>query len=144
MRQRVHVITLGVDALQRSSEFYQELGWRPASNSNASIVFFDLGALVLGLFPRAELAADAAVDSAGEGFRGVTLAHNVASQEDVDATISHAVRSGGRQVKTAARKPWGGYSGYVADPDDHLWEVAFNPFFAIDASGYIALSTGSD
>lgn len=140
MRQRLHVITLGVEDLGRAKRFYQALGWQPAPQSNADIAFFDLGCLVLGLFNRRDLAEDATVAAAGEGFRGMTLAHNVTSKDEVDRILREAVEEGGTLIKAAAETSWGGYSGYFADPDGHLWEVAHNPHFPIDTNGYVRLS----
>ena len=140
MKQRLHVVTLGVEDLSRSRAFYVRLGWTPAPQSNDSIVFFDLGCLVLGLFERTDLAADAGVDSDGKGFRSFSLAHNVETPEAVDRTLAEAVAAGASLIKPAAKADWGGYSGYFSDPDGHLWEVAHNPFFLIDESGYIRLS----
>jgi catechol 2,3-dioxygenase-like lactoylglutathione lyase family enzyme len=136
----MHVVTLGVADLGRAAAFYGRLGWRPAPPSNDAIVFFDLGCLVLALFERAALAADAGVEVAGEGFRAVTLAHNVGSPEAVAATLAEAVAAGATLVKPAAKADWGGTSGYFADPDGHLWEVAHNPFLPLDADGYMRLS----
>ncbi|WP_348533105.1 VOC family protein [Halomonas sp. 11-S5] len=99
------------------------------------VVFFQLNGLILSLYPRAALARDAGVVDAGGGFAGITLAHNVSNEAEVDAVLSEAERAGGRVVKPASRAEWGGYSGYFADPDSHLWEVAHNPGFPIDAQG---------
>ena len=82
----------------------------------------------LALFPWRLLAADAGVSVEGQGFRGVTLAHNVRSKEDVNATIDEAVAAGAKLVKAPQETDWGGYSGYFSDPDGYLWEVAYNPF----------------
>ena len=89
---------------------------------------FQLEGSWLSLFPRGELAKDATVADDGQGFSGVTLAHNVGSKEEVDAVFSHAVSVGATAVKAPRDVFWGGYSGYFADPDGHLWEVAWNPF----------------
>ena len=92
------------------------------------VVFFQLNGLILSLYPRAALARDAGVEDTGSGFAGITLAHNVRSEAEVDAVLSEAERAGGRVVKPASVAAWGGYSGYFADPDGHLWEVAYNPY----------------
>lgn len=86
----------------------------------------------LALYPRAALAEDATVPAEGSGFSGITLAHNARSKEAVDALLQVAVDAGARLVKPAQEVFWGGYSGYFADPDGHLWEVAWNPYFEID------------
>jgi catechol 2,3-dioxygenase-like lactoylglutathione lyase family enzyme len=139
MEQRLSLVTLGVRDLAAARAFYARLGWREAGASNASIAFFDLGGCALALFARDDLAADVGVDPAGDGFAGVTLAHNVRSAEAVDATLAEAVAAGGRLVKPPGPTPWGGYSGYVADPDGHHWEVAYNPFAPLDNAGRLHL-----
>ena len=88
------------------------------------IIFFKLGELQLALYPWDELAEDATVESAGSGFRGVTLAHNVEFYELVDSVLAEAVTAGATLVKPAQRAAWGGYSGYFSDPDGHLWELS--------------------
>jgi catechol 2,3-dioxygenase-like lactoylglutathione lyase family enzyme len=135
MQQRLSLVSLGVGDLAAARGFYARLGWREAAASHADIAFFDLGGFALALFARDALAADAGVDADGRGFAGVTLAHNVATPRAVDATLAEAVAAGGRLVKPAEATAWGGYSGYFADPDGHLWEVAHNPFALLDAAG---------
>lgn len=135
MEQRLSLVTLGVGDLASARAFYARLGWREAAASNAHIAFFDLGGFALALYARVDLAADVGVAATGVGFRGVTLAHNVAAPAAVDATLTAAVAAGGRLVKPAGTTAWGGYSGYFADPDAHLWEVAHNPFAALDDAG---------
>ena len=139
MDARLSLVTLGVADMVRSRAFYEALGFKPSSASNPAVTFFDAGGVVLALFGRDELAHDSNVASGGSGFSGVTLAHNVRSQEDVDRVIAHAVNRGGTLLKPAQKAFWGGYSGYFADPDGHIWEVAFNPFFPLDASGHVRL-----
>jgi len=128
MKPKISLITLGVSDLKRSTKFYQDLGFPLGKNSNEHVSFFSLEGTWLGLFPREELAKDATVDSKGSGFRGVTLAHNVGSSEEVDKTLAHAVSCGAGLIKPGQKVFWGGYSGYFQDPDGHLWEVAHNPF----------------
>jgi hypothetical protein len=139
MRPRLSLVTLGVADIARSRAFYEALGFRASTDSNDGVTFFDAGGVVLALFGRAALAGDAGVDDAGSGFSGVSLAHNVASDAEVDRTLAHAVASGARLVKAGQRTFWGGYSGYYADPDGHLWEVAHNPFWPLDESGAVKL-----
>ncbi|MGC3963761.1 MAG: VOC family protein [Rhodocyclaceae bacterium] len=95
------------------------------------MAFFELAGAWLSLFPWDELARDAQVTADGSGFRGVTLAHNVGSPEEVDAVLAQAVKAGAKLVKPGQKVFWGGYSGYFADLDGHLWEVAHNPFMQI-------------
>lgn len=139
MEQRVSVITLGVADLARSRAFYERgMGWT-VGDSAEQIVFFQLNGMMLALYPRDALAEDAGVPAAGNGFAGIALAHNVGSPAAVDEVLAQAERAGGRIVKPAAKAFWGGYSGYFADPDGHLWEVAYNPFWTLDPDGTIWL-----
>lgn len=139
MEQRLSLITLGVADVARSRAFYEALGWKASGTGDASVVFFQLGGIVLALFGRAALAEDARMPAEGSGFRGVALAYNTRAKEDVAAVLTEAGRAGGRILKPAQDAFWGGHSGYFADPDGHLWEVAWNPDFAIDADGNIRL-----
>jgi catechol 2,3-dioxygenase-like lactoylglutathione lyase family enzyme len=126
MKPHVAVITLGVRDLARARTFYSEgLGW-PIQQEDYNWVCFSLGdgSSALALYPWDELAADARVSPEGAGFGGVTLAYNARSEERVDEVLAEAERVGGTVVKRAARAAWGGYSGYFADPDGYLWEVA--------------------
>ncbi len=140
MDQRLNIVSLGVADLARARRFYCDgLGWVESSASNESICFIEAGGVVLGLYGREALAEDASVPADGSGFAGFTLAHNVASEADVERVLAEAVEAGARLVKPAQKVFWGGYSGYFADPDGHLWEVAHNPFFSLDAAGRIVL-----
>ena len=137
MDQRVSFITLGVEDLARSKEFYEGLGWKASQASRESIVFFDLNGVVLGLFGRNALAEDAGVHDGAPGFSAVTLACNQRSEAEVDAVMKEAEAAGATILTQAEKVFWGGYRGYFADPDGHLWEVAFNPFAPIDAEGRV-------
>jgi hypothetical protein len=132
---RISIITLGVDDLSRSFEFYTDgLGLTPADGGSPDdgIVFFQLNPhLKLALYPWDKLAEDVGQPADGEGFRGVTVAHNVRKHDQVDRVIEQARDAGATIVKEPEEVFWGGYSGYFADPDDHLWEVAFNPHDSI-------------
>lgn len=133
MEPRISIITLGVSDLARSVRFYGDgLGLPLREGSGDVIAFFQTRGTWLALFPRDVLAADATVPSDGSGFPGFTLAHNVRSREEVDAVLREAEAVGARIVKPAADTEWGGYSGYFADPDGFLWEVAWNPQFWIE------------
>jgi uncharacterized protein len=127
MEPRISIITLGVTDLARSTAFYRDGLGLPQEDSPPDIVFFATGGTLLALYARDALAADANVAAAGQGFSGFTLAHNVPSRDDVDAVLQQAATAGARIVKPAQQASWGGYSGYFADPDGFLWEVAWNP-----------------
>ena len=129
MKPRISMITLGVRDLAASVAFYAQGLGLPRMESPPEVAFFTLDGTWLGLYGRQALAEDATVQAEGSGFTGVTLAHNVASEAEVDALLKQAVAAGGALVKPGQRVFWGGYSGYFADPDGHLWEVAHNPHF---------------
>jgi len=139
MEPRVSLITLGVADLARSRAFYERLGFAASSISGGEVVFFQLGVMALSLFPRESLACDAGVSPEGSGFSGVALAHNVRTREEVARVIQEAAAAGGRVMKASAEAPWGGQSGYFADPDGHLWEVAWNPHFPLGPDGALTL-----
>jgi catechol 2,3-dioxygenase-like lactoylglutathione lyase family enzyme len=139
MEPRVSLITLGVADLARSRAFYEQLGFKASSIGGGDVVFFQAGGLALSLFLRESLACDANVSAEGSGFRGIALAHNVRRKDDVAKVIAEAERAGGTVVKSAEDAPWGGHSGYFADPDGHLWEVAWNPYFPLAEDGSLTL-----
>jgi len=123
------MITLGVKDLATSIRFYKEgLGF-PQMESPPEVAFFTLNGTWLGLYNREELAKDATVKSDGSGFNSFTLSHNVETEEDVDTIFKKAIDAGASIAKEPQKASWGGYSGYFKDPDDHLWEVAYNPHF---------------
>ena len=137
---RVSLITLGVDDLARARAFYETgLGWKASPASQGDVVFFQVGALAISLFPRRLLAEDAGVSTDGAGFSGITLAHNVREPADVDRLLAVAEAAGARITNAAQDAFWGGRTGYFADPDGHLWEVAWNPHFAIAEDGGLTL-----
>lgn len=140
MEQRYSLITLGVADMARARRFYEDgLGWK-RGNADEAVTFYQTPGGMLGLYGREALADDAKVAPDGQGFAGITLAYNARSREEVDAVLAEAVAAGARLVKAAEDVFWGGYSGYFADPDGHLWEVAWNPFWSIDAEGRVSLS----
>ena len=133
MEPRISIITLGVSDLPRAVEFYRDgLGLPLLDENTESIAFFKNQGTWLSLYPREALAADAGISTEGSGFSGVTLAHNVRSREEVDALLDVAVNAGATLIKPAEDVFWGGYSGYFADPEGFLWEVAWNPHFWIE------------
>lgn len=129
MKPRISMITLGVNDLEKSVEFYKQgLGF-PQMDSPPEVAFFTLNGSWLGLYGRDALAEDAMVSAAGSGFKAFTLSHNVASESEVDEVIENAVIAGAALSKAPQKTSWGGYAGYFKDPDGNLWEVAYNPFF---------------
>lgn len=144
VRPHLSIVTLGVGDLERATAFYERLGWTRAAASRETITFIQLHNIVLALYPRAALAEDAGVADTAPGFSGITLAHNVESRAEVDRVMDEALAAGATLVKTPQEVFWGGYSGYFADTDGHLWEVAFDPFAAMDARGIIALDGDGD
>ena len=130
MEPRVSFITLGVSDLARAAKFYDEVLRLPRKPTPPEVVFYEMGRTWLALWPREELAKDAGVpNDAPSAFPGFSLAHNVRSAEEVDALLAEVAAGGGRIVKPGQRAEWGGYTGYFADPDGFLWEVAWNPHF---------------
>lgn len=139
MEQRLTLVTLGVADLERAVAFYDALGWRRSVRDAPGVAFYQAGSIAFSLYPRTELAKDAGVSPDGGGFPGFALAHNVRSREEVDTTLAEAEAAGATIIKPAAEAFWGGYSGYFADPDGFLWEVAWNPGFALDQDGAVTL-----
>ncbi|HEX6236466.1 MAG TPA: VOC family protein [Acidimicrobiales bacterium] len=139
MEQRVSLITLGVGDLARSRAFYESLGWR--GQEVEETVFFQAGGLVLVLWGRDELADDTGVGGAErpDGFGGVVLAHNVRSRDEVDDIVATAARSGAEVTRAPRETFYGGYAGHFADPDGHLWEIAYNPGFHLAADGTLTV-----
>jgi catechol 2,3-dioxygenase-like lactoylglutathione lyase family enzyme len=138
MEQRVSLITLGVRDLERARTFYEALGWTTACEPGSDVVFFQSGGMVLGLWGRAELAADSAVEDGG-GWGGVTLARCLPSAEAVDAAMAQAEAAGARIGREAGPTFWGGYAGIFIDPDGHPWEIAHNPGWTLGEDGSITL-----
>jgi uncharacterized protein len=142
MEQRLSLVTLGVADLERARRFYENgLGWR-RGNDHAEVVFYQLGGMVLALWGRDALAQDAHLPNAGSGFGGIALAYNARTRAEVDAVLAEAEAAGAKILKPAEDAFWGGYSGYFADPDGHLWEVAWNPEWALADDGSVRLGKG--
>ena len=137
------IVTLGVSDLDRSARFYRELGWEQRGDQSQGITWFRTAGSWIGLFGYAELAADAACEPVPvdelPAYRGLTLALNLTSEDAVDLAFVRVREVGGRIVKPAAKTEWGGYSGYFADPDGHLWEIAHNPFWPVDEHGRVEI-----
>jgi uncharacterized protein len=129
MKPRISMITLGVADMDRAVQFYEKGLGLPRMPFEGEAAFFMLNGSWLSLYPWGALAEDATVEATGTGFRGITLAHVVLNREEVVEILNQAIQFGGKLVKEAQDMFWGGYSGYFADPDGHLWEVAWNPHF---------------
>jgi len=138
MEKRISVITLGVADLQRAKAFYTALGFVDGAPTDADVVFFQAGGLVLALWDRAMLAADSGTPDTG-GWGGVALAHNVRTPDDVDSVLAEAAAAGATIVRSGAPTFWGGYSGVFVDPDGHPWEVAHNPGWSLADDGSVRI-----
>ena len=136
--QRVTLITLGVRDLDRARAFYHALGWSPAREQER-IAFYQMHGSALALFSLENLADDMDQPVAELRTGAMTLAQNFGSEEDVDAAWHRAMQAGARAIKQPQATAWGGYSGYYADPDGHVWELAHNPFWPLAADGSLTL-----
>jgi catechol 2,3-dioxygenase-like lactoylglutathione lyase family enzyme len=139
MDQRLTVVTLGVSDLARSRAFYEKLGWKTGAAPDDDVVFFQSGGMVVALWGRSQLAEDSGVTE-GTGWGGITLAHNVRSQSEVDSSMSEAAAAGAKITRRAGATFWGGYSGVFLDPDGYPWEVAYNPHWTISEDGSVTLA----
>jgi catechol 2,3-dioxygenase-like lactoylglutathione lyase family enzyme len=139
---RLSIVTLGVADLERSISFYEALGWeRRASSLSGVVAWFRLDGTYLGVFPRDELAADAAIADPGPPprFGGITLAINLESDAAVEAALEGARAAGATILKPPEMAIFGGLSAYFADPDGHPWEIAHNPGFPLDDEGHVTI-----
>lgn len=134
MKPRITLITLGVDDLQKSLEFYRDGLGLPTKGivgtqfEHGAVAFFDLQAgLKLAIWPRDDLAHDTGLSKTSHSPTEFSIGHNVGSRKEVDVVMEQAKRAGAKIVKPAQDTFWGGYAGYFKDPDDHLWEIAWNP-----------------
>ena len=136
MQQQISVITLGIADLARSRRFYAEgFGWKPVFE-NSEIVFYQMNGFVLGTWLAPALEAD--MQRTGLARPGsFALAHNVTARDDVQAVLDRLSQFGGRMLRSADTPPHGGFRGYIADPDDHAWEIAWNPAWPISPEGYV-------
>ena len=141
--QRVTLITLGVADLARSKAFYAAMGWTP-TRDEGEVVFYQINGMVLGLFELGPLAKDQGRPDAKLGKGAITLAQNFATEDEVDAAYALALSSGAVGLKAPEKVFWGGYSGYYADPDEHVWEVAHNPFWELNEDGSLTLPADAD
>ena len=134
MEQRVSLITLGVKDVAVSKAFYSALGWQLVETPDG-ITVFDLIGQTLGLYPISALAEEIGVPVETLGYGAQTLGHNCRAKEDVNKTLALAEAAGARILKPASDVFWGGHHGYFADPDGHIWEIAFNPFSPLSEEG---------
>ncbi len=134
---RLSLVTLGVEDLAAAAKFYEDMGLPRRLRKAEGVAFFDADGVVLSIYSREALAKDAKIENSKPGFSGVSLACNVPSEAEVDLMLSAAEKAGGKILKKADRIFWGGYVGYFADPEGHIWEVAHNPGFAFDERGKV-------
>lgn len=140
MQQQISVITVGIDDLSHSKRFYREgFGWKPVFE-NEEIAFYQMNGFVFGTWRKSALADDMQRPSAGNSPASFTLAHNVAEKTDVEPLIDRLVAAGGTLLRPADEPPHGGFRGYVADPDGHAWEIAWNPAWPIDEEGHVSFA----
>jgi uncharacterized protein len=139
MEPRISVITLGVTDVQASAAFYERIGLKRSRQSDDSVAFFQLGGgLVLAAFGRDDLARDAQVEAAAPSG-AMSIGYNTRSSLEVDKLTAAFVAAGARLIKEPIRTFWGGYAGYVADPDGHIWEIVHNPHWQLGDDGQLAL-----
>lgn len=141
-RQRVTLITLGVADLDRARAFYAGWGWAPHPASQEGVSFYQMNGAVLALFGLEDLAADQGRAGARLGTGAMTLAQNCADESEADAVFEAALAAGATCLKRPEKVFWGGYSGYFADPDGHVWEIATNPFWPLAEDGSLSLPEG--
>jgi len=140
MRQKLNLITLGVDDFEKSLTFYEKgLGWKKSDKSMDGLALFDLGGIILALHPRHDLADDTTLTYQPTTFSGLTISHNTKSEKEVEDILKTVAKHGATIVKPAQKVYWGGYSGYFKDLDGHLFEVAYNPFWELDENDNVKL-----
>ena len=140
MTAHISLITLGVADVAKATAFYEQLGFvRSKRASQENVSFFQAGPVVLALWGRDAQRDDAQAAELWTGNGGIAVAQNLTSEAEVDAMMARAEAAGARILKPAAKTFWGGYDGYFADPDGHVWEVAFNPFWELDLDGRVRL-----
>lgn len=139
MEPRISIITLGVDDLDRAAAFYGAMGLERNARFADGVAFYQMGGLVLALWRRSELVRDAGIEGGAAGFSGVALAYNTRTEAEVAEMLDRVERAGGTVVKPASPAFWDGMQGYFRDTEGHLWEVAHNRDFPLDAAGNIAL-----
>lgn len=137
MKQQLHFVTLGVNDLSAMTKFYIDcFGWQ-TMGENPGITFFKMNGSILGLYEVNELAEDIGIEQDGSGFKRITTAICFNSEAEVDAAFSELRSNGVKVIKEPQKVFWGGYSGYVSDPENNFWELAFNPFLVIAENGSV-------
>ena len=140
MRQKMNLITLGVDDFEKSVRFYEQgLGWKRSEKSVETLALFPLGGITLALHPRSELAEDTTLEYQPTSFSGMTISYNAKSEGEVDEVLKQVEKLGAKIIKPAQKVYWGGYSGYFKDLDGYIFEVAFNPFWEMDENDNLKL-----
>ena len=136
MKQSISLVTIAVNDFAKELEFYRDtLGWKPFNVIEGTIAFFNVGSLILSLCEYKELSADVGGELTTTPPLGITLALNLPDESSVDAVFAELQAAGATIIKQPVKASWGGYSGYFADPEGHLWELAYNPQFQYDTSG---------
>jgi predicted lactoylglutathione lyase len=136
----ITLITLTVADIATATRFYESLGFVKSKRaSQDDVTFMRAGGVVLALWGREAQLEDASAEAIWTGNGGIVVARNLASEAEVDAAMAQAEAAGARILKPAAKAFWGGYNGYFADPDGHVWEIAFNPFWQLDEEGRVKL-----
>ena len=138
-RQRVTLITLGVADMDGARAFYAGWGWALHPSSPPGLGLYQMNGAALALFARDELAADQGRPGAALGTGAMTLAQNMGDEAEVDRVFDAGIKAGGTVLKRPEKVFWGGYSGYLADPDGHVWEIAHNPFWPLQPDGSLVL-----
>ncbi|MBI1188564.1 MAG: VOC family protein [Alphaproteobacteria bacterium] len=139
MEQRLSLVTLGCADQARAKAFYKDaFGWTPFMEMD-DIAFFDLGGVVLAVWTHDGLKADSHTDGALGAYRGSALAYNARTEAEVDAIFADLRARGAAILKAPVKAEWGGYSGYIADPDGHAWEIAYNPGWPIGPDGRLQI-----
>jgi predicted lactoylglutathione lyase len=140
MKPRLNIVTLGVADLPKSRQFYADaFGWTPANGSDENIVFLNHGGIVLALYPMEGLAEDAGIPAERSGFSGVTLAINASSKEELEEFHRKALTAGANSLIEPRDTFWSGYDSYFSDPDGHVWEIAWAPFWEFDEQGSLKM-----
>ena len=140
MRQKINVICLGVNDIEKAVHFYEKgLGWKRSVLSQGDWIIFPLGGAALALYPRNLLAEDTTLQDEPTGFSGITFTYNAKSEKEVDAVLEEVKKLGATMIKPAQKVFWGGYSGYFKDLDGHIFEVAYGPMFEFDENDNLKL-----